>query len=326
VNELVDLAALAKVKGLPWIAQKVARGFLSGLHSSVSRGSGVEFSQYRAYEPGDALANIDWKLFARSDRYFVREAYQESDLDLWMLIDSSASMSMVSKQNKSIDVNGLRSKPLSKLDFAKVFLSSLSCIAQEQGDAIGLVSLESSSTSANDLFIPAKKGHAHWQNLLLSLHNIKADGGFPNLENLLPSFESMRHHGVLVVVSDFCQHNQEIFELLAQFNTQKTDVICVQLMCEDELNFNYQGQIKFEEPETGRSFLLSANEAKTGFLQALNKHQAQLEAHISHLGMQHLLVNVDLPIHQAMHDLFNLQTTMRLTHQHSHQQRNANKK
>ncbi|MEP1870824.1 MAG: DUF58 domain-containing protein, partial [Paraglaciecola sp.] len=92
MEQFLDPLVLARVKDMPLVAKTVAQGFLHGLHNSVQRGTGIEFSQYRAYEPGDALSNIDWKLFARSDRYFVREAERESNINIWLVLDASASM------------------------------------------------------------------------------------------------------------------------------------------------------------------------------------------------------------------------------------------
>ena len=92
MQSLIDPLVLASIKDMPLVAKTVAQGLLHGLHGSVQRGTGLEFSQYRAYEPGDALGNIDWKLFARSDRYFVREAERESNVNIWLVIDASASM------------------------------------------------------------------------------------------------------------------------------------------------------------------------------------------------------------------------------------------
>ena len=97
MERLIDPRTLARVKHLPLIAKTVADGFLHGLQQSHQRGIGIEFSQYRAYEPGDPLSRIDWKLFARSDRYFVREAERESEICMWFVLDASASMNQASE-------------------------------------------------------------------------------------------------------------------------------------------------------------------------------------------------------------------------------------
>ena len=100
VNNLLDIKALSRSKDLPFIAKTLAQGFLQGSHASIQRGVGVEFSQYRTYEPGDELAKVDWKLFARTDKYFVREAERESDTSLYFIIDSSASMGHCNQYSK----------------------------------------------------------------------------------------------------------------------------------------------------------------------------------------------------------------------------------
>ena len=92
MHRLIDPKTIARIKDLPLVAKTIAEGFLIGHQASTQRGVGLEFSQYRAYQEGDELNRIDWKLFARSDRYYVREAERESEIDVWFLLDSSASM------------------------------------------------------------------------------------------------------------------------------------------------------------------------------------------------------------------------------------------
>ena len=99
MTQFIDPLTLARVKDMPLVAKTVAQGVLYGSHTSTQRGSGVEFSQYRAYEPGDPLARIDWKLFARSDRYFVREAERESNINVWLVLDASQSMLQISEKS-----------------------------------------------------------------------------------------------------------------------------------------------------------------------------------------------------------------------------------
>ncbi len=139
MQPLIDPLVLASIKDMPLVAKTVAEGLLHGLHDSVQRGSGLEFSQYRAYEPGDALGNIDWKLFARSDRYFVREAERESNINIWLVLDASASMLQRSSESRSDSHSKSKSnKGWHKLDYAKHLLATIAYIAHKQSDTVGL--------------------------------------------------------------------------------------------------------------------------------------------------------------------------------------------
>ena len=144
MTQWLDVQTLSKVKDLPLVAKMLAQGFVHGIHASTQRGSGIEFSQYRSYEPGDELAKVDWKLFARSDKYFVREAEQESDTKVWFVLDCSQSMYQAvddSEQDNRRASSGNTTINSSKFDYAKFLIATLAYLAQQQGDAVGLLML-----------------------------------------------------------------------------------------------------------------------------------------------------------------------------------------
>src|SRR5688500_15171804 len=146
-----------------------------GLHHSRSRGAGLEFAQYRAYEPGDELRQIDWKLYARSDRFFVREAERESPLTVWILIDASASMAQQ---------DGARAG-WSRMHAAKALAACVAELALRQGDRFGLVALQGEGLR----LAPPGGGARQRDRLLLELHGLAAQGAFPDAERLTPLWE-----------------------------------------------------------------------------------------------------------------------------------------
>ncbi|MFT5164114.1 MAG: hypothetical protein ACI9FJ_002715, partial [Alteromonadaceae bacterium] len=173
IERLIDPKTLARVKDMPLIAKTVADGFLQGLQTSQQKGVGIEFSQYRSYEPGDELNHIDWKLFARSDRYYVREAQRTSEITLWLLVDTSASMLQGSEPT------GVNGASWDKLSYAKHLAATLAYIGQRQGDSVGLLGLSSgkelslssgkelSLSSGKELsFLPPAGGERHWQRVM----------------------------------------------------------------------------------------------------------------------------------------------------------------
>ena len=161
MERFIDPRTLARVKNLPLIAKTVADGFLHGLQQSHQRGVGIEFSQYRAYEPGDPLSRIDWKLFARSDRYFVREAERESEIAMWFVLDASASMNLASES---------RPGAWTKFEYARHLLATLSYIGQQQGDHVGMLALSGDQQH----LLPPASGERHWHRLLKQLIAKKA--------------------------------------------------------------------------------------------------------------------------------------------------------
>lgn len=284
-HELLDPFVLAKVKDLPLVARTVAQGVLHGRHSSVQRGTGTEFNQYRSYEPGDGLNQIDWKLFARSDRYFVREAERESNINVWLIVDASLSMLQGSEN------------AWHKLDYAKHLLATFAYMAHQQGDAFGLLGLSSQQLT----FLPALNGHQQWQKVLMQLSNLQAGEVFPEPRLLTSYLEKMQSNSLIFVVSDFYQQNTEIIDFMSQLLGSNTEVIGVQLESDEEIHFPYKGQIRFEDRETKTQILVSGQEARADYLKARDEFNQGLADTFSQKNIQHLKANIDQPLDHSLH-------------------------
>ena len=294
---------LARVKDLPLLAKTLAQGFLHGIHHSTQKGSGVEFSQYRSYEPGDALSKIDWKLFARSDKYFVREAQRESNINLWLVIDASLSMLQRSELSGATGADA----NWHKLDYARTLLATLSYLAHQQGDAVGLLALSSDTLH----FLPAYSGAQHWRKVLIELSKVRSGGVFPPVQSVQNQLAQLQQNALVVVVSDFYQQNNEITGFMQKLNAAKTDVVAIQLECNDEINFPYQGQIRFEDLESKEQIMLGAKDAKKTYLAARQAFNQQLSAQLTQLQIQHLRCNIDEPLDATLHHFLTLRQAKR---------------
>jgi uncharacterized protein (DUF58 family) len=262
----------------------------------VQRGTGVEFSQYRAYEPGDPLGNIDWKLFARSDRYFVREAERESNINIWLVLDASASMLQCSSKSSS-ESKSESNEGWHKFDYAKHLLATIAYIAHQQGDAIGLLGLSSESLH----FLPAMTGKQHWQKLLLQLSQMSTGSVFPSPQILQRHLSRMQSNSLIFVLSDFYQKDNEISDFMQSVVSKRTEVIAVQLESDDELNFPYKGQIRFEDRESKQQVLVSAEEVKSDYLVARQTWQKTMTKTFNQLNIQHCIANIDQPLDKTLH-------------------------
>ncbi|TQV72409.1 DUF58 domain-containing protein [Aliikangiella marina] len=290
MEKYIDPKTLARVKDMPLIAKTVAEGFLHGLHSSRQRGVGIEFNQYRAYEPGDELSRIDWKLFARSDRYFVREAERESEIQVWFLLDASESMKQMSLSNQASDWN--------KLEYAKHLIASLSYIAQKQGDLIGLIGMSKRHLS----FLPAGNGERHWQKLLRELVRIESNESFPSLDLIRNYIERLQKPSLVFVLSDFYQREDEITRVIKKLGSGLSEVVALQMVCEDEMNFNYKGAVRFKDLETHEEVLVSAGAARDSYLKALDDYQKQLKDKLLKSQINCSSVNIDQPLDYACYE------------------------
>jgi uncharacterized protein (DUF58 family) len=277
---------------MPLVAKTVAHGLLHGLHDSVQRGTGLEFSQYRAYEPGDALSNIDWKLFARSDRYFVREAERESNINIWLVLDASASMLQHSNGSEATSNKGWH-----KFDYAKHLLATIAYIAHKQGDATGLLGLSSENLS----FSPALSGKQHWQKMLIQLSQMSTGSVFPSSQMLQHHLSHMQSNSLIFVLSDFYQKDNEIIDFMQSLVSKRTEVIAVQLESDDELTFPYKGQIRFEDRESKQQVLVSADDVRSDYLMARQAWQEATTETFTQLNIQHCIANINQPLDKTLH-------------------------
>jgi uncharacterized protein (DUF58 family) len=288
--KFIDPLTLARVKDLPLVAKTVAQGVLHGSHTSTQRGTGVEFNQYRAYEPGDPLARVDWKLFARSDRYFVREAERESNINIWLVLDASQSMLQISE--KSAQQGGWH-----KLDYARYLLATIGYIAQQQGDGVGLVSLSSDHID----YLPARNGQQHWHKLLLQLSRVQPGQTFPETQRIPGHLTAGQMRGLVFVVSDFHQQKNEIMDFVSSLSAPQTEVVAVQLCCDDELNFPFSGQVSFEDLESGQQRLVAAKQVRAQYLQAYEQFQHTLDQQFQQHRIQSIHTNIDQPLDECLY-------------------------
>ena len=289
MERFIDPRTLARVKDLPLIAKTVADGFLHGLQQSHQRGIGIEFSQYRSYEPGDPLSRIDWKLFARSDRYFVREAERESEIAMWFVLDTSASMNVASEN---------RSGAWTKFEYARHLLATLSYIGQQQGDHVGMLALSGDQQH----LLPPASGERHWHRLLKQLTTIGHGDKFPQATQIKSAIQRLQKTGLIFVISDFYQISDELNEFMKQVSAGRTEVVAMQLQTTDEIEFPYKGAIRFEDLETGEQALVSAGAARETWQRSLASHQQELESFLQRHQVSLNRINIDKPMDQALYD------------------------
>lgn len=328
MQQLIDPKSLARVKDLPLLARTVADGFLHGLHQSRQRGVGIEFSQYRPYGDGDELSRIDWKLFARSDRYFVREAERESDITVWFVLDTSASMAVASSTTGAANTanpvhKGWRSRIASlfagspkgartaantgrwsKLDYAVRLTAVLSNLAYRQGDRIGLAALSGNTQQV----IPLGSGEQHWSNILLELARLKPSNRFPSKEMMGAVLSSVQKPGLILFISDFFDYKDETLSFVRSLAGAGSDVAAIQLESADEASFPYKGAVRFEDAETGEEVLVSAQTARETYLKARESAQTTLRDKLLKRGIELTTLSIDGPLDSALADFLKQRT------------------
>jgi len=269
-DTLIPPDVRARLRGLRLATRMPAGGDGLGQHSSRSRGAGLEFAQYRAYEPGDEPRRIDWKLYARSDRYFVREAERDSPLTAWIVLDATGSMAQRDRREAERD----------KLDAARTLAACTIELALQQGDRFGLV-------MAGDPLqvVPAGSGARQRDRCRLALAQRRSGGGWPSDAALRPLFERMAPGSLIVFLSDF--FDAAAIDLATRLALARREVASLQLIASDEHDFPFHGSHRFVEQESGAERRVDADGVRADFLQRFAAARAQLAQRFASAGIRH---------------------------------------
>ncbi len=278
--------ALARIRDLRLLARLVVEGSLHGLHRSRQLGAGMEFNQYRQYEPGDDPRQIDWRLYARSDKVFVRQSERESHVAVWLVVDTSASM-----QQSSADIDDW-----TRLDYARAVAASLAWLAQQQGDGFGLIGLNDQGPQ----FLPLGTDDQHLDRLLLSLQRLDALGEWPGAGQLDTVWQQMQSPGLVVLISDFFQKDREIEALIAKLQAGGKEVLTLQLLTRDEREFPHSGNIEFIDRETGQVVQAQAQAVRDDYLAAFEQAQTTLERRLAGMGVDHVNASIEQPLDHVL--------------------------
>jgi len=270
----------ARLKALRLRSRRSAQAQGFGLQSSRHLGSGMEFAQYRSYEPGDEPRQIDWKLYARSDRFFVREAERDSPLTVWLLIDTTASMGQTDAARPA----------LSRLDAARGLAACVIELAMRQGDRFGLLSVGGAGLAVTD----AATGPRQRDRCLLRLNALSAGGQWPEETSLRPLWQRVHGNAMVIVLSDgFDAHCVALTERLAR---AEREVLHIQLLTTDERDFPFRGGHRFRDPETGDELLCDGDAVREDFIQQFSKARAGLAARLAAAGVGHVEYLLDEPL------------------------------
>jgi len=269
----------ARLKDLRLRTRLGATGDGLGQHVSRSRGAGLEFAQYRAYEPGDEPRRIDWKLFARSDRYFVRESERDSPLTLWLILDATASMAQRDAARPS----------WSKLDAAKTIAACAFELALRQGDRFGLIALAGSGPA----LIAADIGVRQRDRCTLELQRIASGGAWPDESTLRPVWERVLPSSLVLILSDF--FDDAGADLAVRFSAARRDVATVQMLSAEERDFPFTGGHRFRDPEGAAERRVEAAAVRKDFLERFAAARALLAGRFAASGIRHAEYFLDQP-------------------------------
>ncbi len=282
----LDPKVLMTIKNLPLLAKTVVDGFMIGLNKSTVKGPGLEFSQYRSYQPGDDLRWLDWKMYARSDRYYIRESEIETSISVRFLIDASASMNHK-------DGNGVK-----KIDYARYLAASLAHLANSQGDSVGLYTL----ANAQLFSLASKADPQHLHRLFYQLDQVQPAGKFTQPVHYKELFTGSGRKELLVFITDMYQADGEIYHLLDSLSALKHEIIVFHLMGQNELDFNFEGYGALEDLETGKTIAINAKQATDEYKEALEKHLSSIRMQLLGKRIFYRMISTSQPLDEALRD------------------------
>ncbi|PKD18305.1 hypothetical protein APR41_03905 [Salegentibacter salinarum] len=282
-RQLLKPEVINSVSGLSLIARVIVDGYLSGLNHSRRLGPGMEFSQYRGYEPGDDMRLLDWKMLARSGRYYIKQSEVETNISVKFILDASNSMQH-------------REDGISKIEYTRVLVASLAWLAQNQGDAVGLFALNDRELHA--LFPRVQK--KHFNRLLQELINIKTEGKWPKDPKAAEKLHDRGHKELIFFISDLHEETSELTNVITKLKTPRNEVVVLHLLGKNEVEFNHKGSLTFEDLETGARMEVDAKEARSKYLEALEKSIKTTKEIMLANAISYQLLRLDEPIGEAL--------------------------
>lgn len=293
---LIDPQALMSIRSLELRARAVVEGFWSGLHRSPYHGFSVEFTEYRPYAAGDDLRYLDWRVFARTDRYYIKKYEDETNLRCHLLTDQSRSMEF-----------GTRG--YTKARYAATLAATLGHFLDLQGDAVGLMTFDAEIRQ----YLPARHRPGHLRQLMIALER-PATGRSTNLTAPLERITALvRKRGMVVIISDFLTPLDRLEKNLQAITACGHEVTVFQVLDPAELNLGLEQAALFEDVESGRTVYVDPTAARAGYTQRLTAHCDALRATCRRLGVNHHLLSTAQPLEIALFEF--LQERMKRSRQ-----------
>ena len=299
----LDPQVIQQVARLDLRARFIVEGFLAGLHSSPFQGLSVEFSEHRKYVQGDDLRTIDWNVFARTDKLFVRKHQAETRLACHILIDASASMGHVGHPG----AKGAAGGTMPKLDYAVHLSAALGYLVTNQQDAIGLGIIAEGLES----FLPAHSRRRHLVQLLAELSNASARGRTGLGAGIHEALRRIPHRGLIIIMTDLLTDQETCFESLHHIRFRGHDLIVMHILDAAEAKFPFDGEVRLEDPESGDVLVTDSESVRRRYVKAIADWRKELSDRLASIRADYVPLDTSMPFDKALVE-FLVQRTRRI--------------
>lgn len=279
----LDPEILSRISNFDLLARTVVEGFVSGLHKSPYKGFSVEFMEYRQYVPGDDLKRLDWKLYARTDRLFIKEFEDETNTTCHIMLDISKSM-------------GYSSAKLNKLQYGSYLAATMAYFMIKQRDSVGLCLFDKKITN----LIKPKSTTGHLHSILTTLENNKlgdkSDMGKPFHELA----DAIKKRGIVIIITDLLDNKNAIINGLKHFAFNGNEVILFHILDPVENDFNFEEIVELEDMETGEKMLILGDAAREIYMDNLNNFKEEINQECRLLSIDYKSFVTDIPLDFAL--------------------------
>lgn len=300
----MDPQTLMQIKNLQMRARVIVEGFYSGIHRSPYHGFSVEFSEYRQYVPGDDVRYVDWRLFARSDRYYVKRFEDETNLLCYLLVDTSKSM-------------GFASGEITKHEYARTLAATMAYFLYLQRDAVGLAVFDEQISE----YLPPRHRTGHLRHFMAALQREPQGTGTNLAEPLDQIAKTVNKRGMVILISDLLAPIEVLSTQLGYLRSRGHDVLVLRVIDPSESTFPFTNPQMFHDMESGKRLYIDPEAAREQYLQAFNSHAAALKSVCSDLGVEYVVCPTDRPLELSLFDL--LRARMQQGRAPSHNDRTA---
>jgi uncharacterized protein (DUF58 family) len=292
IKELLRPDILGSVTGLELVARIIVEGFMSGSNTSQSIGVGQEFSQYRNYEPGDDLRQLDWKMYARSERYYIKQAEIETNITVKFMMDASRSM-------------GYEEEGITKFDYAKVMAAALAYLARKQGDTFGLYVVNDKAVR----MIQPRFEQQQFMRFLYELANAKPESKWKK-EGTEILFD---HHGkeMIIFLTDLYDEDGDLLHFISRLKTQRNEVIVFHLLGQHEMDLGFEGSFTFRDLENDTTLKVDTRLQKKEYTERIKEWIRQSRLTLLEKNVNYYSVSMSEPVGQVLRDFLKVRKTMR---------------
>lgn len=286
INDLLTATDRDRIQGLELLARQVVEGFCSGQHRSPHKGYSVEFKEHRPYVRGDEIRSIDWKVFGKTDRVYIREFEEETNLKATLIVDGSGSMSYVGKRST-----------VTKHRYATQLAAALAYLMIGQQDGVGVATFD---TEIRD-FLPARSRQSHLRAICTVLQR-REPAGETEISQVLGGLAKKLHRrGLLVLISDCFADASQLVRALTHFRHAKHEVLVFQVLDPDELDFPFTGRIRFRDLEASDEQLdVDTAALAAAYRDGFQAHQATLREGCGRCRIDHLVLTTDMPLAEGL--------------------------